>query len=474
MNKILAFCLVTSITLLTGCNSPFGSNPAQTYTVGGTTSGLAGDGLVLQNNGGDDLPVAGVTFEFETLLLNGGSYAVTVLAQPTGQSCDLGNGSGTISAANVTDVLVTCRGWGTAELVETDTSRALSPEIGVDDAGNAIAVWKQRNGGKGFFSIYGNRYTAGSGWGTAVLLETDDTGAVAAQRLAVDAAGNAIAVWEQQTSTTKNFNIYSNRYTAGSGWGGAEPVGSADSGNANDPQIATDAAGDAIAVWSESDGATVNIMSNRYIAGSGWGATAVPIDTDPGQAVTPQISVDATGNAIAVWQQRDGANFNIMSNYYTAGSGWGMTAELIETEDGIARTPQISFDESGNALAIWEQDVGANKNIWSNRYTAGSGWGTAELIENDNTGDASEPQIAADAAGNATVVWSQSGGARVNIMSNHYTAGSGWGTAELIENDDTGDAATPQIAADAAGNATAVWSQFEAASVDSIWSNRFE
>ena len=51
MNKILAFCLVTSITLLTGCNSPFGSNPAQTYTVGGTTSGLAGDGLVLQNNG---------------------------------------------------------------------------------------------------------------------------------------------------------------------------------------------------------------------------------------------------------------------------------------------------------------------------------------------------------------------------------------------------------------------------------------
>ena len=79
------------------------------YSVGGTVSGLTGIGLALQNNGADTLPVAADgPFTFLTELGDTTAYAVTVSTQPTGQTCTVTNGSGTIAAADVTDVDVAC------------------------------------------------------------------------------------------------------------------------------------------------------------------------------------------------------------------------------------------------------------------------------------------------------------------------------------------------------------------------------
>ena len=84
---------------------------ASAYTVGGTVSGLAGTGLVLQNNGADPLPIATIgAFTFATPVATGATYNVTVQTQPSNpaQTCTVRNGSGSISGANVTNVTVTC------------------------------------------------------------------------------------------------------------------------------------------------------------------------------------------------------------------------------------------------------------------------------------------------------------------------------------------------------------------------------
>ncbi|NOX91028.1 MAG: hypothetical protein GXP18_00830, partial [Gammaproteobacteria bacterium] len=53
------------------------------YTVGGQVAGLTGSGLVLQNNGGDDLTVSeDGTFSFSPTAIDGDEYAVSVLTQP--------------------------------------------------------------------------------------------------------------------------------------------------------------------------------------------------------------------------------------------------------------------------------------------------------------------------------------------------------------------------------------------------------
>ena len=78
------------------------------FSVGGTVSGLSGT-LVLQNNGGDNYTDSGYSrFAFNTLIAQGAPYNVTVLTQPTGQSCTVTNGSGIMGEANVSNVAVSC------------------------------------------------------------------------------------------------------------------------------------------------------------------------------------------------------------------------------------------------------------------------------------------------------------------------------------------------------------------------------
>ena len=83
-----------------------------TYTVGGTLSGLLpSSSVTLQNNSGDDLVLsANGSFTFATALDDTDSYVVSVLTQPTmpEQVCELTNETGSVSGADVTDVMVSC------------------------------------------------------------------------------------------------------------------------------------------------------------------------------------------------------------------------------------------------------------------------------------------------------------------------------------------------------------------------------
>jgi 6-phosphogluconolactonase len=83
---------------------------ATTYSIGGTVTGLSGT-LVLQDNGGNNLSItAAGPFTFSTQLASGATYSVTVLTQPSGQTCSVtgGTGTGTVASANVTSVAVSC------------------------------------------------------------------------------------------------------------------------------------------------------------------------------------------------------------------------------------------------------------------------------------------------------------------------------------------------------------------------------
>jgi len=79
-----------------------------TYTVGGTMSGLTGT-MVLSNRGSDPQIIsADGNFTFSTRLTNGSNYVVSIQTHPDNQTCTVSNASGTIKAANVANVSVTC------------------------------------------------------------------------------------------------------------------------------------------------------------------------------------------------------------------------------------------------------------------------------------------------------------------------------------------------------------------------------
>jgi len=354
--------------------------------------------------------------------------------------------------------------WGSATLIETDNAgNAYSPQIAIDSNGNALAVWYQYDGTR--YSIWANRFD-GSSWGSATLIETDNAGNAYSPQIAIDSNGNALAVWQQYDGT--RYNIWANRFD-GSSWGSATLIETDNAGTAYSPQIAIDSNGNALAVWYQYDGTRNNIWANRF-DGSSWGSATL-IETDnAGTAYSPQIAIDSNGNALAVWYQHGGTRNNIWANRFD-GSSWG-SATLIESDNaGSAYSPQIAIDSNGNALAVWYQHDGTRYNIWANHFD-GSSWGSATLIEIDNAGSASSPQIAIDSNGNALAVWYQSDGTRNNIWANRFD-GSSWGSATLIETDNAGHAYFPQIAIDDNGNALAVWDQYDGTR-NNIWANRFE
>jgi hypothetical protein len=126
------------------------------YSVGGTISNLSGAGLVLQDNGGDNLSVAGtgasVPFVFNTPIPSGGQYNVTVLTQPGSagspyQTCTVNNptGSGVVQSSNVTSVQITCT-TNTFTVGGTVIGLPVNPASGLLTAGLSLEL----NGGAAY------------------------------------------------------------------------------------------------------------------------------------------------------------------------------------------------------------------------------------------------------------------------------------------------------------------------------------
>jgi hypothetical protein len=95
----------------TAVATPVDSLKARTYTIGGTVIGLKDPGTVRIRDTSDDeneSVSSNGTFKLPRALKSGTAYDVTVAATPTGQSCAVQNGSGTVARSNITNLLVYC------------------------------------------------------------------------------------------------------------------------------------------------------------------------------------------------------------------------------------------------------------------------------------------------------------------------------------------------------------------------------
>ena len=144
--NILAGLLLTIMlsAILSGCSG----TPASvgSFSIGGTVTGLTGSGLVLQDNGGDNLAVsANGAFTFATSVGNGKAFSVTVLTQPTNpvETCTVTGGSGT-ATGNVNTVQVSCAGGsgpgGNFTIGGTVVSLAGSGLVLQDNGGDNLSV----------------------------------------------------------------------------------------------------------------------------------------------------------------------------------------------------------------------------------------------------------------------------------------------------------------------------------------------
>ena len=113
-----------------------------------------------------------------------------------------------------------------------------------------------------------------------------------------------------------------------------------------EPQIASDADGDAVAVWSRFDGSTYRVQA-RTISAAGVLGPIRTLSAAGQYANRPQIASDADGDAVAVWF--NGSNYRVQARTISAAGALGPTRTVAQN----AFEPQIASDADGDAVAVW-------------------------------------------------------------------------------------------------------------------------
>lgn len=166
-------------------------------------------------------------------------------------------------------------------------------DVAVDGAGTATTVWRDDDEGVVLLSSR----PAGGAWTTPVPLSTMPSSGHP-PRIAADADGHVWAVWaERQGETTVTRAAGRN---PGGDWAPPVDLTAALDGAMGTAALAASAEGDFVFVGSRVDGSNSAIVSLRTIGATRWGRLA---DIAAGDVLGggPDVAVDAAGNAVAAW-----------------------------------------------------------------------------------------------------------------------------------------------------------------------------
>jgi hypothetical protein len=341
--------------------------------------------------------------------------------------------------------------WSTSVDVSVAGLDSYSPQVSIDSAGLAIAVWIRKAGTR--YIIQSSTSQSGGAWSTPVDVSVDGPQAYSPQ-VGVDSAGRATAVWFRLDGG--HYIIQSSTSQSGGAW--STPVDVSVAGqNAYSPQVSSDSTGRATAVWYRFDGSNNIIQSSTSQSGGTW-STPVNLSAIGRPAFDPQVSIDSTGRATAVWYRFDGSNNIIQSSTSQSGGAWSTPVD-VSVAGQNAVSPQVSIDSAGRATAVWYRYDGSNNIIQSSTSQSGGAWSTPVDVSVAGQ-NAFSPQVSIDSTGRAIAVWYRYDGSNDIIQSSTSQSGGAWSIPVVVSAAGQ-DAYDPQVSIDAAGLAVIVWNRYD-------------
>ncbi len=340
--------------------------------------------------------------------------------------------------------------WLPATDLSVPGQSANAPQVAFDAQGDATAIWA-RFDGTGYVVQAATR-PAGGTWQAAVDVSAPGPNLPDPQ-LAIDPQGDATAVWLRDNGISRV--VQAALRPAGGVW--QAPVDlSAPGANAQDPGVAVDQNGTAIAAWDRSNGTNRIVQAALRPAGGAWQA---PTDLSlPGRdAAASQVTVDPQGDAAAVWYRSDGSNTIVQAALRPAGGVWQAPANLSGPGEN-ATAPRVALDPQGNAVAVWSRSNGTTFVVQASQLPAGGTWQPpVDLSVPEFGGD---QRVALDPQGNATAVWDRYDGTNFIVQAALRPAGGTW-QAPVDLSQPGQDASPPQLAVDPRGNAIPIWVRYD-------------
>ena len=246
--------------------------------------------------------------------------------------------------------------------------------------------------------------------------------------MAIAGNGDAIIAWIQYNGSANR--LFVSTYTAGT-WTNPSSVAdifSVNGGTAPDAfHVAADADGNGIVVWSQGDGANSQVFKSQYSNGIWTHPTGLSDNISPNSqdAFSPTVAMDDDGNAIILWTQSDGANVQVFKSEYRSGA-WSHPSSLADNISPNGQSvdlPSVAMDNNGNAIIAWLQNDGTDLQVFKSEYRSGA-WSHPANLSDNISPDGSSPRdlhLGMDNSGNAVIVWSQSDG--TNEFKSEYRSG---------------------------------------------------
>ncbi|MEN0015008.1 MAG: hypothetical protein AAGC46_16685, partial [Solirubrobacteraceae bacterium] len=275
----------------------------------------------------------------------------------------------------------------------------------------------------------------------------DAPGTAATQTsVAYDGAGNATAAWIQTDST--GTSVWTARRAAGATTFGAATRLSAavTSGTAmaDKPQLAVDAAGNAIGAWvgQRPTGALdVITVATRPGASGTWSAAQAASDTSL-DSLDPTVGFSATGQAVLAYDQSPSSGYAVVrvANVATA-TGAITQAQTVSSSSVAVTDPHLAFNASGAGELVWKETTYSfsppytGKSVLQGSYRAAGAatFPTGTLIYNSSPqpNAVSDARVALADNGTAAVAWSttdtNSGAPLAIAVSTRALGAASWG-----------------------------------------------
>ena len=208
-------------------------------------------------------------------------------------------------------------GWQSAQVVNpAATGDASAHHLDMNRDGLGFAVWLQNDGARNnlWVSSYG-----GGGWKTPQLLERDDRGSAEWPFVAVGEDGQAAVAWVQRTGGGA-MELLVRNFTVESSWTPAESLSGQGTGVVQNPQIAFDREGNAMALWLNGT-ALKKLRVSRFQEDSGWrqsnNSTIESFSTTNESPILQALADD--GRMLVLWYQYDGERYRLASNLFSDG-----------------------------------------------------------------------------------------------------------------------------------------------------------
>jgi hypothetical protein len=196
--------------------------------------------------------------------------------------------------------------------INTETmTKERFPSLAMDADGDFIVAWQSVDYNANTSTAQGRRYGSdGSAQDDQFLLNAPTAAGVLRPSIAMDSAGDFVAVWIYYMGSQDDNRVRGQRFASDGSQVGAEfQVNSYSGGYSNRPSVAMDSDGDFVVSWEQFvDGFATGTDTNRSLQARGFAADGSSLDNQI-QANTyttssqewSEVAVDADGDFAIVW-----------------------------------------------------------------------------------------------------------------------------------------------------------------------------